>query len=276
MACPACGLRYVSPRPRPAALGRYYASGYYSYEFSNVRPRSHRLKCRLWRALRLLPPQSGPWQRGLRRLAMAVCGVRSHWLLPASQPGLRFLDIGCGAGHRLELARDLGWETYGVDLGVAGLPAAREHGHHVAAAEAAALPFAAGSLDYVNLAHTLEHTRDPVAALEECRRVLRPHGVLQVVVPNSASWGSHRYGRHWWALDVPRHLCHFTATSLRAVAERAGLRVVAASTLDNPRVLQESAALAGEPRSPALGALSRWLLRRRGYGENLNMWCARA
>jgi ubiquinone/menaquinone biosynthesis C-methylase UbiE len=145
----------------------------------------------------------------------------------------------------------------------------------VAAADAAALPFAGESLDYVNLAHTLEHTPDPVAALAECRRVLRPQGVVQIVVPNSASWGSRRYGSRWRALDVPRHLCHFTAASLRAVAQRAGLRVLAASTLDDAWVLQESAKLAGETEPPALGALSRWLLRRRGYGESLSMWCAR-
>jgi len=276
--CEACTLRYLNPRPRPQALGRYYAADYYSYQPSEVRPRSHVLKCGLWRCLGLLPPRLRPGvvAGAVRTLVRTLVGVRSRWLLPASEPDARFLDIGCGAGYRLDLAQELGWETCGVDLGVGGLPVAREHGHRVAAGDAVILPFADGSFDYVNLAHTLEHTRDPVAVLAECGRVLAAEGVVQIVVPNSASWGSRRYGNHWRALDVPRHLLHFTARSLRAVAERAGLRAVAVSTLDDAWVLQESAKLAGETEPPAPGALSRRLLRRRGYGENLNMWCTRA
>jgi hypothetical protein len=97
-----------------------------------------------------------------------------------------------------------------------------------------------------------------------------------VVVPNSDSWGSQRYRSLWRALDVPRHLMHFTPRSLHLVAARAGLKVLAMGTLEDDWVLQESAAAAGEPAPPALGRCSRWALRRSGLGENLNMWCARA
>lgn len=272
--CEACTLRYLNPRPRLDVLGRYYAADYYSYQPSDVRPRSHVLKLRLGRALALLPPVAGPGQRAFRSVARLLWGVRIHWLLPAPAPRLRFLDIGCGAGYRLDLACELGWETYGVDLGVGGLPAARERGHRVAAADARYPPFADESLDYVNLSHTLEHTPDPVGVLAECRRILRPGGVIQIVVPNADSWGSQHYGGHWRALDVPRHLLHFTPRSLADAAVRGGLTVAAAGTLDDEWVLQESANLAGEA-PPAVGRCRRWLRHRRLRGENLNMWCVR-
>jgi SAM-dependent methyltransferase len=46
-----------------------------------------------------------------------------------------------------------------------------------------ALPFAAGSFDAVVHSDTLEHVQNPVHALSECRRILRPGGVLAFTAP---------------------------------------------------------------------------------------------
>ena len=46
------------------------------------------------------------------------------------------------------------------------------------------LPFADGSLDYVLSSHVLEHFIDPLAALIEWQRVLRPGGILFAIVPH--------------------------------------------------------------------------------------------
>lgn len=50
--------------------------------------------------------------------------------------------------------------------------------------DAANLPFRNSSLDYVVTSHVLEHTADPVAALAEWYRVLRPGGIIYLVVPD--------------------------------------------------------------------------------------------
>ncbi len=50
--------------------------------------------------------------------------------------------------------------------------------------EATELPFASESLDYVASSHVLEHTANPVKALNEWHRVLKPGGVVYMVVPD--------------------------------------------------------------------------------------------
>ncbi len=45
------------------------------------------------------------------------------------------------------------------------------------------LPFADQSFDLVTHSDTLEHVKDPVHALTECRRVLQPGGFLAYTVP---------------------------------------------------------------------------------------------
>jgi SAM-dependent methyltransferase len=50
-----------------------------------------------------------------------------------------------------------------------------------------ALPFGNGSFDLVVHSDTLEHVPDPVQALRECRRILRPRGACIFTVP--VVWG---------------------------------------------------------------------------------------
>ena len=66
-------------------------------------------------------------------------------------------------------------------------------------ADAASLPFRAGSLDYVATSHVLEHTANPVAALCEWNRVLRPGGILYTIVPDRRYTWDHRRPPTSWA-----------------------------------------------------------------------------
>lgn len=57
---------------------------------------------------------------------------------------------------------------------------------------ACALPFRDNSLDYVATSHVLEHVANPVAALREWYRVLRPGGIIYMVVPDRRATWEHR------------------------------------------------------------------------------------
>jgi SAM-dependent methyltransferase len=57
--------------------------------------------------------------------------------------------------------------------------------------DACRLPLHSNSLDYVASSHVLEHIANPVAALIEWYRVLRPGGIIYVVVPNRLGTWEH-------------------------------------------------------------------------------------
>jgi len=46
-----------------------------------------------------------------------------------------------------------------------------------------------------------------------------------VAAPNLDSWQAKACGRAWFHLDVPRHLFHFTPSSLERALEQAGLQI---------------------------------------------------
>jgi SAM-dependent methyltransferase len=89
------------------------------------------------------------------------------------------LDVGCGEG---ELARHLPAGAWvGVDSSPAMLASAPEPALR---ADATALPFEDAGFGSVALLYVLYHLRDPVLALAEARRVLRPGGLIAVAVPS--------------------------------------------------------------------------------------------
>jgi SAM-dependent methyltransferase len=86
-------------------------------------------------------------------------------------PDSRLLEVGCGAGDALSLARDRGAEAVGLDPAPATGRAIR--------GDATALPVRDGAVDVV-LAECVLCLTDLPASLAECRRVLRPGGRLAV------------------------------------------------------------------------------------------------
>ena len=92
------------------------------------------------------------------------------------------LEVGVGTGRQLPHHPPEARVT-GVDPDAAALrrAAARAPGARLVVAEAEALPFADASFDWVVGALVLCTVRDPVAALAEIRRVLRPGGRLRVL-----------------------------------------------------------------------------------------------
>jgi SAM-dependent methyltransferase len=81
------------------------------------------------------------------------------------------------------------------------------------------------AFDTVTVWDVLEHVPDPLAFLKECRRVLKPGGLLVVNYPDIGSWAARWMGRDWVML-VSVHLYFFTRQTLADAANRAGFEIV--------------------------------------------------
>jgi SAM-dependent methyltransferase len=123
------------------------------------------------------------------------------WLLDlvAARPGMRLLDVACGEGQLLRTAGRLGLEAHGVDLSELALGrASGQPGVHVAVGNGESLPYPDGCFDRVMNLGSLEHYEDPLAGAREMARVLSPHGLVCLHVPNT-------FGLRWSVLFAWTH-----------------------------------------------------------------------
>ena len=109
------------------------------------------------------------------------------FLLEHLSPSMALLDVGCGPGTiTADVAMRLsGGSAVGVDLAESVVEAARAAHADVAnlsfeVGDAYDLSFEDGAFDVVYAHQVLQHLSEPVRALEEMRRVLRPGGLLAV------------------------------------------------------------------------------------------------
>lgn len=131
--------------------------------------------------------------------------------LNALPPG-RILDVGCGLGFLLS-GFGPGWEKYGVELSQFAAEHARQY-CQIFIGELGAAKYPSEYFDVVVLHHVIEHMDDPVAAIHEVARVLRPGGQLLIGTPDFDSGCARRFGEKYRLLHDPTHVSLFSNESM--------------------------------------------------------------
>lgn len=205
--CLNCGLRFTQHIPCETAIQRYYQSADY-ISHSDTRKGIINKVYHLARRYTLLKKAS---------LVKAVTGKRV---------GMH-LDIGSGTGSFVNTMQKAGWNTIGLEPD----NNARKKGVELynvdiyPADEFTMLP--ESTYDAITMWHVLEHIHQLNETVEQLRKLLAPGGKLLVAVPNYTSKDARHYKKHWAAYDVPRHLYHFSPSSIRQLMENHGMKVVA-------------------------------------------------
>ncbi|MXX80489.1 MAG: methyltransferase domain-containing protein [Chloroflexi bacterium] len=126
--------------------------------------------------------------------------VEAWFLLPRLGPGVSLLDAGCGPGTvTTGLARTVSpGNVVGLDAAPGVLEHARGHAQEervdnvtFIAGDVYALDFPEGAFDVVYANQLLQHLADPVRAISEMRRVLKPGGLLAVRDADYATMSPH-------------------------------------------------------------------------------------
>lgn len=133
------------------------------------------------------------------------------------------LDIGAGTGEFLNVAKKNGWNVLGVEPNQKAKENAIKKG--VPFAESTTI-LENNSFDVVTMWHVLEHVPDLDFQIKELKRLLKPNGTILIAVPNFKSYDAKHYGNYWAAYDVPRHLWHFSKTSIKLLFDKQGMKLI--------------------------------------------------
>ena len=205
--CVDCGLAFVSPRPTEEFEKNFYATQHYKLEDENS-----------WRENRL------PFFK---------------WALDqmeARATGRRLLDVGCGGGFFLDLARSRGWEVKGTEISEDGIQRAKQMNLDVFQGRLAEANYKANSFSVITLWNVLDQMMEPKKETETIFHLLEPGGLLALRVSNLAFhltmhhlWnGARKTPLAGWLREKPTvfHLQMFDRSSLVNFFQQAGFKEV--------------------------------------------------
>lgn len=172
-----------------------------------------------------------------RVFARALDEIENTRRVGAENPPARLLDIGCGSGHFLAMARERGFEVCGIEPAPTSADYARQqHGLSIMSEDVLQVDLQAESFDVVTAWDVIEHVPDPQAALRKCVSWLRPGGIMALRFP-SARWQKIKgvILHHWLASARPAfsptmHLFFFNEDTFTQMAEKIGLEVIRIKT----------------------------------------------
>ena len=212
--CSNCGLVYLDPRPAMSELPTIYGNEYHAYDFSEEKY-GLAYRVRSW----LESNRLRKW-----------CGD-----LP---DGARIIDIGAGDGFHMKLLEEMGggkWTIEGVDPDDHAVAAARSKGLSMHKGLVQELDLPAGSYDFATMIMTIEHVDSPDRMLEDVSRLLKPGGCVGIITDNTGSPDFALFKRRYWGgYHFPRHWHLFSKSSMKKLANNAGLEVVRFRTLVSP------------------------------------------
>ncbi|WP_145688747.1 class I SAM-dependent methyltransferase [Azospirillum brasilense] len=182
----------------------------------------------------------------------------------------RFLDVGCGFGFSLDIARTMfGWEVQGVDPGPLARTGAATLGLPISHKLLPPVP-AAGEepFDLVFASEVIEHVCDPQELAASLRARLAPGGAFLLSTPNAAAVSRHTsLAVLVPALSIGHHVTLFSRAGLESLLRRVGF--TAFSVVETPATLfavaGPDAAALPDPLQPRGHALyDAYLARRAG------------
>ena len=197
--CQACSLVWLQNPPAPEQMGYHYGPDYD-------------------RAIADAGEKSDHWRE-------------RHDTLLRYKTGGAILDLGCSSGGFLTSVKDPKWKLYGIEMSDSVAKCAEAKcGAEVFVGDILDAPFPRASFDAITCFHVFEHLYQPREVLARVAEWLKPGGIFYTMMPNIDSAGARVFQSYWYALELPRHLYHFSPSSLGKLATSMGLETVSLTT----------------------------------------------
>jgi len=201
--CAKCGLVYTHPRPKSSEIGNYYKDESY------------------WKNI----PLKGKIEDVLRIRSIDYKEIDA--IIKNNKNKGRILDIGAGTGEFLLRYKKDGWKVEGTELETKAIKHAKKY-FDIELKQIDFLDFKSSpnKYDIIVLNNSLEHLYYPTQVIEKAYKILKKGGLIVVNLPNYNSFGRYIFKANWMALQVPRHLYHFSPGILTKILKSAGFNMI--------------------------------------------------
>jgi len=206
--CEKCGMMYVSPILAEQELEAFY---------HNSKVYDDLIKVMLKKSQRNF--DRAKFENGIRLLSKKL-----------GRKG-RLLDIGCLAGHFIEIAQKEGWDCAGIELNKKALKICRKNGLKVIDKKLDKSIFPKSSFEAVTLWDVLEHITRPKELLQIINYILGSGGLLLILVPNSNSLAARILQKECNMFNGCQHINLFSEKPLKILLKDCGFEIIDVKTI---------------------------------------------
>ncbi|MDE3022274.1 MAG: class I SAM-dependent methyltransferase [Pseudomonadota bacterium] len=140
----------------------------------------------------------------------------------------KLLDVGCSSGALLSIAKNCGFEVFGVEPASDPAKTSQSKGFNVFHGFLREAHYPDYSFDVIVLFEIIEHVITPLQLIKECERILSPGGIILINTPNASSYTARFMKGRWEGFDLYKmggHVSFFTPGSLSVMANKSGLKI---------------------------------------------------
>jgi len=139
----------------------------------------------------------------------------------------KLLEIGCSTGISLKVAKDMGWEVYGLDINKSAVDIARKflNTDTIKTGELKKDMFPDNFFSVVLMFDVLEHIPEPNKYIKIINEKLKKNGFLLIITPNIFSLSGKILKNKWYHL-FPEHLCLYSKKSIKFLLEKYGFKIL--------------------------------------------------
>ncbi len=134
----------------------------------------------------------------------------------------RILDVGCGQGDFLMVAKELGWEVYGIEFSEKLYNYCSQRKLNVFRGTLELHANQLPTFDIIFSFEVLEHINTPNTEIQLFNKLLRKGGAVYVTTPNFNSIMRFLLKDKYNAICYPEHLTYFTPKTLKYSFEKNG------------------------------------------------------
>lgn len=138
--------------------------------------------------------------------------------------GRKIFDIGAATGYFLDLAKEKGWQTSGIEISEFAAGEAAKRGHQVFCGNLSELDIE-DKYDVITMWDVLEHFDSPKKYLLAVYNMLNPNGLLVINTIDKNSWWARIMGKRWHLIVPPEHLFYYSPKGLRYLLEQSGFAI---------------------------------------------------
>ena len=135
------------------------------------------------------------------------------------------MDVGCASGFFLDIAKERGISTYGVELSTEGVNKAKQKHSQIINDTLENARFPDSFFDVITLYDIIEHVLDPTSTIKEISRIIKPGGIVAISTPDITSWHAKLLGKRWGMITPWEHLHYFSPYTIRVLLEKNGFSI---------------------------------------------------